>query len=1058
MKSSTAIHYFSQKETVSKKADKSVLGIRGRQANEFAELGLPVLPGFIIDSTLAPSLAKEPVFELVKPSLVRCQDLVGKVFGDTGNPLLLKIVISPNLAVANYPTLHNFGLAKSTIAGFEKWVGANFAAHEVCFLLRGILSIEKQIAELEENAERLAAATNALKDISSILKTGHVGSSGTAIMDRYASLLPAGFFETAEKQLEISLKQVSRLLELDDQNDDDTAILVQPMVYGNYGKGSCSGSFFSRDIVSGVKKLQGKFFEEKFDDINAVGKDINLIDPAALKKLQDIAWKLEDDSKDIRQIRFTIENGRLWIIEQKSVESKSTISLIQLLLDLNKRKVVDDAYVVNSVQPGLLNEILHPVMDFNSVKDFKKTAGGITGAPGAAVGRVYFSADALIDAKRVARQKGEDTRCILVMPATYAGDVKAIEVSTGVVSTEGGYSAHASVVARQYGKTSLVRPDMVIRGKKAILDGITINEGDYISLNVPYYGSPTIYIGKAVLIEPDPESSGLLDFIRLTQTFVQDFHVRANADSPRDAELAMHFGADGIGLCRTEHMFFNEKRINVFREMILSSDVQERQKVLKKLQKMQADDFYGIFKAAGGKEVTIRLLDAPLHEFLPHNASELDGFMAHLGGKKEGKMTKSLAVEKIDALAEINPMLGHRGCRIAISYPEIYEMQVRAIFEAAYKLQQEKVAVHPEIMVPIVMNFRELKQIVYGKKIEGRAYQGIVAIEEAVRAELKAKPLDYKIGTMIELPAAALSSDEIARYAQFFSFGTNDLTQTTLGLSRDDFNSFMPDYTLYDLIDGNPFAILDPRVRELIEISVKRGTASRPDLVKGLCGEHGARPENIRFCMDTGLNYVSCSSYSVPIALLAIAQIELEKAEKEGRKLVQKVIKPAEKTAPKAKTEKPSTAKMAADKAKADKKPAAKADKKPAGKVAAAEKSVKAAPAAKTAVAVKTGKAAPAADKIIAATAVKPAKKPAAKSAVKTAKPVGKVSVKPAAGPKASPARPAKPAAKVPSSGAKPAAKTAPKALEKSVKPNAKSAQKKAASDKGTAKKSDSKK
>ena len=916
MRSSSAIHYFSQKETVSKKADKSVLGIRGRQANEFAELGLPVLPGFIIDSTLAPSLSKEKVYTLIKPSLARCQDLVGKVFGDTENPLLLKIVISPNLAVANYPTLHNFGLAKSTLTGFEKWVGVNFAAHEVCFLLRGILSIEKQIADLEENAATQKSVGAALTEISQMLANSHVGSSGLKIMEKFEALLPAGFFDTAEQQLEISLKLVSRLLELDEQNDDDTAILVQPMVYGNYGKGSCSGSYFSRDIVSGEKKLQGKFFEEKFDDINAVGKDINLIDPASLKKLQEIAWKLEDDSKDIRQIRFTIENGRLWIIEQKSVQSKSTISFIQLLLDLNKRKIVDDQYVVNSVQPGLLNEILHPVMDFTSVKDFKKTEGGITGAPGAAVGRVYFSADALIDAIRVARQKGEDTRCILVMPATYAGDVKAIEVATGVVSTEGGYSAHASVVARQYGKTSLVRPDMVIRGKKAVLDGITISEGDYISLNVPYYGSPTIYFGKAVLIEPDPESSGLLDFIRLTRSFIQDFHVRANADSPRDAELAMQFGADGIGLCRTEHMFFKDKRINVFREMILSSNLQERQKVLNKLQKMQSEDFYGIFKAAGGKEVTIRLLDAPLHEFLPQNSSEMDGFIAHLGGRKDAKITRAQLMEKIDALAEINPMLGHRGCRIAISYPEIYEMQVRAIFEAAYRLQQEKVPVHPEIMVPIVMNFRELKQIVYGKKIEGHTYQGIVAIEESVRSELKAKPIDYKIGTMIELPAAALSSDEIARYAQFFSFGTNDLTQTTLGLSRDDFNSFMPDYTLYDLVDGNPFAILDSRVRELIEISVRRGSTARPDLVTGLCGEHGARPENIRFCMDTGLNYVSCSSYSVPIALLAIAQIELEKAEKEGRKLVQKVIKPLEKKSVKPQAEKVSSGKAGTAKAK----------------------------------------------------------------------------------------------------------------------------------------------
>ena len=990
MKSTNAIHYFSQNETVNKKIDKNLLGIRGRQANEFAELGLPILPGFIIDSTLAPVLENESVYPMVLPFLKKCNELAGKSYGDMTNPLLVKIVISPNLAIANYPTLHNFGLTKTTIAGFETKVGANFAAHEVLFLLNGILTIESQSAELEGKTAEQAAFDAALKEIGSTLKSGKALSSGFEIMKKYASLLPEGFFDTAELQLEISLKEISRLLRLDEQNDADTAILVQPMVYGNYGKGSCSGSYFSRNIVSGEKILQGKYFEEKFDDINALGKDINSIDPVFLKKLQQIAWMLEDDSKDIRQVRFTIENGRLWLIEQKSVVSKSTISLIQLLLDLNKRKIVSDAYVVKTVKPGLLNEILHPVLDTSSVKDFKKSSGGITGAPGAAVGRVYFTADSLIDAQRIARQNGEDTRCILLMAATYAGDVKGIEVATGVLSNEGGYSAHASVVARQYGKISLVRPEMIIRGKKATIDGLTINEGDFITLNVPYYGESTIFLGKAKLIEPDPETSGLLEFIRITRTFVQNFHVRANADSPRDAQLAVEFGAEGIGLCRTEHMFFNEKRINVFREMILSEDAAERRKVLKKLQKMQSDDFYGIFKAMGDREVTIRLLDAPLHEFLPHNATELAGFLAYLGAKSGAKVNKLEIAEKITALAEINPMLGHRGCRIAISYPEIYEMQVRAIFEAAYALQKEKIAVHPEIMVPIVMNYRELKQIVYGKKIEGHAYQGIVSIEESVREELKTKPIDFKIGTMIELPAAALSAGEIARYAQFFSFGTNDLTQTTLGLSRDDFNSFMPDYTMYDLVDGNPFAVLDPRVRELIDIAVKRGTASRPDLVKGLCGEHGARPENIRFCMEAGLDYVSCSSYSVPIALLSIAQLELEKAEKEGRVLVQKTIKSAV--------------------------PAVQA--KPAAKPAAvkAEKAVKAPKAGKAAAAKAVKPAAAKAVKPVAVKAVKPvaakAVKPAAAKADKPAKAAVAKAVKPAAA-KSAAAKAAKPVVKV---------------------------------------------
>ena len=415
---------------------------------------------------------------------------------------------------------------------------------------------------------------------------------------------------------------------------------------------------------------------------------------------------------------------------------------------------------------------------------------------------------------------------------------------------------------------------------------------------------------------------------------MSDFHVRANADSPRDAQLALGFGADGIGLCRTEHMFFNEKRINSFREMILAPSETERKKVLDKLQKLQTEDFYGIFKAMDGKEVTIRLLDAPLHEFLPHNDAELDGFVKYLATQKKKVNKKDLAAE-IEKLSEINPMLGHRGCRIAITYPEIYAMQIKAIFEAAYKLKKEKVDVRPEIMIPLIMNFRELKQIIYGKKIEGHTYAGIASIAEEVKAAVKGGDLDYKVGTMVELPASALSADEIAKYAEFFSFGTNDLTQTTLGLSRDDFNSFMPDYTMYDLIDGNPFAVLDSRVRDLIEIAIQRGKLTRPDLHLGLCGEHGARPENVRFCMEAGLNYVSCSSYSVPIALLSIAQVELENAEKAGIKLEPK-IKPI----PNSAAAKPAKSPKAVEKKGAAK--TAKAKPKAAVKKAAAKKPVKA--------------------------------------------------------------------------------------------------------------------
>lgn len=871
------IHFFSQTDSVKKVLDLEKLGQRGRQAIEFAELSLPILPGFIFDAEEAASLHKEKPLELAKPFVKKVEDLVGKRLGDAKNPLLWKIVVSPNLAISNYPTLHNFGLAKDTVTGFASWVGENFASHEVLFLVKGMLAVEVKIAELESRAKDLERLQAAQKALAKVLESDKAPKAAPALMDEYASLMPADFFKDAATQFDLALRRVSRLIEIDEQDAGDTAILVQPMVYGNYGKGSASGAFYTRDIVSGEGKLQGEFYQERFNELGAAGKDINAIEPAYLKELEKIARKLEDKHKEIRQIRFTVENKKLWLIEQRQVVAKSTQADLKLLLDLCARKVVSEEFVVQSIAPGRLNEILHPVVNLSSVKKLKGVSGGIAGAPGAAIGRVFFTTETLLDAHREAKQKGQDSRLILVMPSTFAEDVKAIEVSQGVLSCEGGFSAHASVVARQYGKVSMVKTEMRIKGKKATIGDLAVSEGDYITINVPYYGEPQVWLGKADLIEPDPKDSGLLDFIALAKKQMGHFHVRANADTPRDAALALLFGAEGIGLVRTEHMFFNEKRINVFREMVFADTIDDRKKALDKLKPMQRDDFYGLFKVMAGKEVTVRLLDPPLHEFLPHNSAELESFVEYLGARKGAKkLSKSEIQERIDSLEEFNPMLGHRGCRLAVTYPEIYEMQVRAVFEAVYKLQKEKVDVRPEIMIPVVMNAGELRLILFGKNIEGKHYRGLVEIEEEVRKELGAKAVPYKIGTMVELPAAAVGAGDLARYSEFFSYGTNDLSQTTLGISRDDFNSFMPDYSLYDLVDGNPFSVLTPQVKDLVQTAERRGKLTRPGLVTGLCGEHGANPDNIRFCMEVGLDYVSCSPYQVPLSITAVAQAEIE--------------------------------------------------------------------------------------------------------------------------------------------------------------------------------------
>jgi pyruvate,orthophosphate dikinase len=871
-------YYFSDKEYISEEEALQKIGVRGRRAMELAELALPILPGFIIDSELAADLKGIELTSNLKGFFKKLEAATGKSFDDPENPMLVKIVLSPSLVITTYPTLHNYGLTEKTLPGFIKFVGENFGRHELQFLCRGSLEIEARIAELENRQKDLERIKSAIAQLDKELAADIGAKEREKSINAILPLLPKGFCSgSAYQQMELALKRISHMLELDEMNNQDTALIVQPMVYGNYGKDSASGNFFTRNIVTGERRLHGEFYQEAFDSIGAKGQDINTIAPAYMSKLEKIARSIEDHFKEIRSIRFTIENKKLWIIDQRAVMSKSAQSEIRTLLDLHARKVVDDRYVVSGIKPQQLNEILHPIINPASVTKLKGLTGGIAGAPGAAIGRVYFATPALLDAHKEAQQKGEDTRLILCMPASFAEDVKAIEVATGVLSCEGGYSAHASVVARQYGKVSLVLPDLKIRGKRATVGELAFAEGDYITLNVPYYGKPAIYLGKAELIEPNPEESGMMDFIKLVQKHVKEFHVRTNADTPRDSALARSFGAAGIGLCRTEHMFFDEKRINIFREMILSDTVEERQRALAKLEPIQKTDFYKIFKIMSPYEVTIRLLDAPLHEFLPHNEEEMSKFVDYLKGREKGaEISEKEIRSRCDGLAEFNPMLGHRGCRIAVSYPEIYEMQVRAIFEAVYTLQKEGVEVHAEIMIPVIMNENELKLLIYGKKIEGAQIRGLVDVEEEVREAMKAKKVAYRIGTMIELPVAALGAGEIARYAQFFSFGTNDLTQTTLGLSRDDFNSFMPDYTQFDVLDGNPFQMLNNYVKELIELAVKRGRMTRPDLVAGLCGEHGAIPENIRFCMENGLNYVSCSPYSVPIANLAIAQANIE--------------------------------------------------------------------------------------------------------------------------------------------------------------------------------------
>ena len=860
---------FSSTEFMDVPNAQEIIGTRGKNIMELASLGAPILPGFLLPNETVKDIVAKPqdAKKFFLEPISKIERILGKRFNDEKNPMLIKVVESPMLNMIRAFSIHNVGLCDKTVGGFGTFVGEDFAYHEYRNVLR-------KIVELETKSDIEPGRRKKIEAFAAELKASKKQAKVRSAIEDNKGLYPKEVFENAYSQVEFVLGLLLSYFQINTSNID-SAILIQAMTFGNYGEESYYGTYYTRDIITGESEISGKYFVNAFDATQAEGKSVTRIETAFLKELKKVAMELEKHFKEIRQVRFTVENGRLWVIDQVAVPNKSTQAEIKTLLDLHGKKVVDDAYVINAIKPGRLSEILHPVIDVTTAEKLPKAQGGIAGAVGAAIGRAFFSTDKLIKAYKRATQTNEDEKFILVMSATFAEDVKAIEVAQGVLTCEGGYASHAPVVARSLGKVALVYPDMKIERDHVKIGNKIVKEGDYITLNVPYYEPPVVYFGRAKLITPSAEGSGLLEFLDVVQKHIHDFDVHANADQPKDADLAKLFKAKGIGLCRTEHMFFHEKRINNFRAMILAGSKEERVKALSQLEEMQVADFYKLFKIMEGLPVTIRLLDAPLHEFLPHTKESMADFIKFMKARYP-KLTEEEIRLRCDMLKEFNPMLGHRGVRVAITYPEIYNMQTRAIFEAAYSLKKEGIEAVPEIMIPIVMSAIEIKTIRNGKKIEGKSITGIKEIEKEVREEYKCDPIEYRVGTMIELPAAALQADKIARYAEFFSFGTNDLTQTTNGLSRDDFNSFFSDYNEFDLLEENPFKVLGDQVKELIQLAAERGRLTRPDLTLGLCGEHGAEPANIPFVKEAGLNYVSCSPYGIPIAKLAIAQLNLK--------------------------------------------------------------------------------------------------------------------------------------------------------------------------------------
>ncbi|HOI06456.1 MAG TPA: pyruvate, phosphate dikinase, partial [Deltaproteobacteria bacterium] len=555
----------------------------------------------------------------------------------------------------------------------------------------------------------------------------------------------------------------------------------------------------------------------------------------------------------MQDIEFTIQEGNLWMLQTRNGK-RTAAAAVQIAVDMVKEKLIKKEEAVLRVSPDQIDQLLHPQID-PKAKD-KPVSKGLPASPGAAVGKVVFSAE---DAEEWAAKK---EKVILVRLETSPEDIHGMNVAQGVLTARGGMTSHAAVVARGMGKCCVSGcQDLVIDYKKGqcTIGGKTVKKGDWISLNGT---TGEIFIGQVKTVEPS--LSGAFGQIMKWADEFRKLGVRTNADTPRDSQVARDFGAEGIGLCRTEHMFFEADRILAVREMILSDDLEGRIKALKKIEPMQKSDFKGIFKVMAGLPVTIRLLDPPLHEFLPNTDAEVAEVAKAL------KKTVAEVKTKRDALHEANPMLGHRGCRLGVTFPEIYEMQVRAIMEAACEVKKEKIDVIPEIMIPLVAHVRELEEM---RKMT-------VEVAEAIIKKYKVK-LDYKVGTMIELPRAAITADEIAKEAEFFSFGTNDLTQTTFGLSRDDAGKFLPTYVDKKILPKDPFQALDQTgVGALIKIAVEKGRGTRKDLKVGICGEHGGEPSSIEFCHKTGLNYVSCSPYRVPIARLAAAHAALNDKKK----------------------------------------------------------------------------------------------------------------------------------------------------------------------------------
>jgi len=906
MSNTKRVYTFGNGQAEGKADMKNLLGGKGANLAEMNLIGVPVPPGFTITTDVCTeyyALGKDQVVELLKPeveaAIAGVEKLMNSKFGDIENPLLVSVRSGARASMPGMmDTILNLGLNDAVVEGLARKTGnARFAwdSYRRFVQMYGDVVLgmkpanKNDIDPFEDIIEHVKTARGVeldtqlsvedLKELVTRFKAAVLKQTGKNFPDSaYEQLWGAicSVFDSWMNDRAILYRKMEGI-----PAEWGTAVSVQSMVFGNMGETSATGVCFSRDAATGEDIFIGEYL------INAQGEDvvagirtpqqitkegskrwamlagISETDrlakypsmeeamPAIYAELDAIQTKLENHYKDMQDMEFTVQEGKLWFLQTRNGK-RTGAAMVKIAIDMFHQGIIDEKSAILRIDPNRLDELLHPVFDKKAIADAKLITKGLAASPGAASGRVVFNAD---DAAEWAAS-GE--KVIMVRVETSPEDLAGMAAAQGILTARGGMTSHAAVVARGMGKCCVSGAGTLkidYAAKTMEVDSLVVKEGDYISLN----GSTgDIFLGKVATKEAELNAD-FAEIMALADKYTR-MSVRTNADTPHDARVARKFGATGIGLCRTEHMFFEGEKIKAMREMILAKDGEGRRIALAKILPYQEADFEGIFAAMEGCPVTVRLLDPPLHEFVPHD------------DKGQQEMAEAMGVsikvikQRVDALHEQNPMLGHRGCRLGNTYPEITEMQTRAILGAALVLKAKGVKTMPEIMVPLV-----------GIKFEFNEQDKIIRDTAAKLFEERGDSIEFKVGTMIEVPRAALTADRIAEKAEFFSFGTNDLTQMTFGYSRDDIASFLPIYLEKKILKADPFQILDQLgVGSLVQMATEKGRSIRPDLKVGICGEHGGEPSSVEFCHRVGLNYVSCSPFRVPIARLAAAQAALK--------------------------------------------------------------------------------------------------------------------------------------------------------------------------------------